>query len=96
MNLVRSRAHYRRAKAHPQLGKEEEALEDARTAALLGDRKAVALYGKLMRGSGSEEDSIASPPMLRDLLQGKNPFLQSATGENAGIGSPASILEPLL
>eukprot|EP00551_Chaetoceros_affinis_P007376 CAMPEP_0203677486 /NCGR_PEP_ID=MMETSP0090-20130426/28380_1 /ASSEMBLY_ACC=CAM_ASM_001088 /TAXON_ID=426623 /ORGANISM="Chaetoceros affinis, Strain CCMP159" /LENGTH=734 /DNA_ID=CAMNT_0050544389 /DNA_START=287 /DNA_END=2487 /DNA_ORIENTATION=+ len=50
---VRARAYHRRAKARLALGDTTGALDDARSAAFLGDRNAVALYGKLMRESGS-------------------------------------------
>lgn len=92
---VIARAHHRRAKAHLKLGNDEEALEDARAAAFLGDRKAVALYGKLMRGSSSEEDDIASPPMLKDLLQGKNPFL-SSPADGADMQTSTHLLKSLM
>ena len=46
---LRARAFHRRAKAQMELGNEVAALEDAREAAFLGDQKAVAFYGKLMR-----------------------------------------------
>lgn len=46
---IRARAGLRRAKARLALGQYEMALHDARTAAFLGDRKAVTLYGQLMR-----------------------------------------------
>ena len=46
---VRARAYHRRAKARLALGDATGALDDARSAAFLGDRNAVALYGKLMR-----------------------------------------------
>ena len=116
---IRSRAHHRRAKAYLHLGQDDEALQDARAAAFLGDRKAVALYGKLMRGNsntnnnnhyhgsegggGATIDELASPPMLNDLLQGRNPFLansndlsqgnsmllESLLSKSSGIGMPA-------
>ena len=56
----RARALHRRAKAEWELGNTEQALEDARAAAFLGDRKAVALYGKLMRESRGSSGSIGS------------------------------------
>jgi len=46
---VRARAYHRRAKARLALGDTEGALEDAKAASFLGDQKAVALYGRLMR-----------------------------------------------
>jgi hypothetical protein len=48
---LRARAFHRRAKAYLQLHQNELALADARSAAFLGDTKAVALYGTLMRES---------------------------------------------
>ncbi len=103
---IRSRAHHRRAKAYLHLGRDDEALQDARAAAFLGDRKAVALYGKLMRGnsnnnsgSGNTNNSglsigdMASPPMLNDLLQGKNPFLSNSNDLSQG---NSMLLESLL
>ena len=75
---VRARALYRRSKAYVGLDRPEEALQDARSAAFLGDRKAVALYGKLMRELGGTSDTWDSsgthPAMLNDLFSGKNPF----------------------
>jgi Tfp pilus assembly protein PilF len=64
---VRARAYHRRAKAKLGLEDDVGALQDARSAAFLGDRKAVALYGRLMRESspsssnGSPFESILSP-----------------------------------
>lgn len=52
---VRARAYHRRAKARLALDDTTGALEDAKAAAFLGDRNAVALYGKLMRESGSHQ-----------------------------------------
>jgi tetratricopeptide (TPR) repeat protein len=88
---IRAKAYHRRAKAHLYLGHDEEALQDARSAAFLGDHKAVTLYGKLMRGN-SKYDDLASPPLLNDLLQGKNPFLStsSSTGEGSSSMSASS------
>lgn len=91
---IRSRAHHRRAKAHLNLGNHDEALQDARAAAFLGDRKAVALYGQLMRGNSGTVDELASPSMLNDLLQGRNPFLSANSNEKAH-GNPM-LLESLL
>lgn len=88
---IRARALHRRSRAKLGLGLEEEALLDARQAAFLGDRKAVALYGKLMRqNSGGSESS------LQDLLQGggSNPFLSS--GDAPPSSSSSALLESLL
>ena len=59
---IRARALHRRAKAYLCLDKESEALQDARSAAFLGDRRAVALYGKLMRNTGSSSDDDSFSP----------------------------------
>jgi len=104
---IRARAHHRRAKAYLGLvdddnnnnKHEEEALQDARAAAFLGDRKAVALYGKLMRGNTANEaadDSVASPPMLNDLLQGKNPFLPTSSSSDASSDASSLLLQSLM
>lgn len=54
---IRARAHHRRAKARLALNDLDGALEDARSAAFMGDRNAVQLYGRLMReGSGMAGD----------------------------------------
>ncbi len=70
---LRARAFYRRAKAELELGDTAAALQDARSAAFLGDSKAVALYGKLMRESstGSSEtlDISGSNALLESLLK---------------------------
>lgn len=59
---VRARALYRRAKAYTGLDENDQALQDARAAAFLGDRRGVALYGQLMRESptGSSSSSLLS------------------------------------
>jgi tetratricopeptide (TPR) repeat protein len=78
---IRARALHRRSRAKLGLGLEDGALQDARSAAFLGDRKAVALYGKLMR-----HDSSSSDPSLQDMFQGGNPFMATA-GAGAGAGA---------
>lgn len=78
---IRARALYRRAKAKLGLKDTVGALEDARSSAFLGDRKAVAMYGTLMRDDPKTLPSVGedtSPPMLQDLFQGKNPFMPSS------------------
>lgn len=57
---VRARALYRRAKAYSGLEEHDLALQDARSAAFLGDRRGVALYGQLMRESPGA--SLSSSP----------------------------------
>jgi tetratricopeptide (TPR) repeat protein len=61
---VKARAYHRRAKAKLGLGDTAGALQDARSAAFLGDGKAVALYGKLMRESSASDISSALNPLL--------------------------------
>jgi hypothetical protein len=86
---LRARAFHRRAKAQLELGESTAALQDARSAAFLGDRKAVALYGKLMRESspaGSSSSSILS---------------SSAVGESSmssadSVAASSALLESLL
>jgi len=58
-SAVKSRAYHRRAKSKLALNDLEGALSDARSAAFLGDRGAVALYGKLMR-----QESKTNSPFL--------------------------------
>jgi hypothetical protein len=65
-----ARAYYRRAKAYhlssnanANAKNTERVLADARRAAFLGDKKAVAFYGQLMR-SESETTSASSSPLL--------------------------------
>ena len=63
---ARGRAYHRRAKARLALGDSTGALEDAKTAAFLGDRNAVSLYGRLMReasgdgGGGGTSETLSS------------------------------------
>ena len=89
---VRARAYHRRAKAKLGLEDASGALQDARSAAFLGDRKAVALYGKLMRQSSSSanlmnQNNVGDTP---------SPF-ESMFGGNNGSGSSSSaLLESLL
>lgn len=58
--MIRARAHHRRAKALVALGDTDEALVDARSAAFLGERKAVTFYGKLLRDTGGSDSSFLS------------------------------------
>lgn len=90
---IRARALHRRSRAKLGLGLEEDALQDARSAAFLGDRKAVALYGKLMRQDSSNES-------LQDLFQGGgggvNPFQSPAAATGDSSFSSSALLESLL
>jgi tetratricopeptide (TPR) repeat protein len=54
--MFRARAYHRRAKAKLALEDTDGALMDARSAAFLGDRKAVTFYGKLLRETGGHSD----------------------------------------
>ena len=63
-SLIRARAHHRRAKARLALNDFDGALDDARSAAFMGDRNAVQFYGRLMRegsfGSSGSSEALAS------------------------------------
>ncbi|KAK1742350.1 hypothetical protein QTG54_006915 [Skeletonema marinoi] len=88
---IRARAHHRRAKARLALGDLDGALEDARSAAFMGDRNAVQFYGRLMReGSatttGAELSSSPSSPM--GMGGGSNPFLDGMLGGMGGNTNP--------
>ena len=65
---VRARAFHRRAKAKLGLGDSTGALQDARSAAFLGDRKAVALYGRLMRDPSSSSSSMEQNTFQSSIL----------------------------
>ena len=78
--MIRARAHHRRAKAKVALGDMDGALLDARSAAFLGDRKAVAFYGKLMRETGS---STSGDPLI-------------PSSSSSSLGDTSSLLESLL
>jgi tetratricopeptide (TPR) repeat protein len=90
---IRARAHHRRAKAYQAMGDTSSALQDARAAAFLGDRKAVALYGKLMRNDNSAGGSSSS---LSDLLGGGTGTGRGSAGDLdmgslfAGLDTPPS------
>jgi hypothetical protein len=58
--IFRARAYHRRAKAKLALEDTEGALIDARSAAFLGDRKAVTFYGKLLRETGGQSEPLSS------------------------------------
>lgn len=72
-SAVRARAYHRRAKAKLALEDQVGALEDARSAAFLGDRKAVALYGRLMRGNSSSALSAGGAPSVGGLASSNIP-----------------------
>jgi tetratricopeptide (TPR) repeat protein len=81
---AKARAFHRRAKAKLGLGDTEGALADARSAAFLGDRKAVALYGRLLRS----QDPSAGIAGGMDA----NPFWlsQSQDSSSSSLGSSMS------
>ncbi|KAL7462513.1 hypothetical protein ACHAXS_002894 [Conticribra weissflogii] len=88
--IIRARAHHRRAKARLALGDLDGALDDARSAAFMGDRNAVAFYGRLMReGSGAGEKvdgGVGSSPLGWGNGMGgpsANPFLDGILGGNS-------------
>jgi hypothetical protein len=88
---------YRRARAKLSLDDSDGALEDARSAAFLGDRKAVALYGTLMRRdmpSNIEDedggDGSTQSALMKELLQGQ------ATGSSSLSEPMPALLSSLL
>lgn len=99
---VRARAHHRRAKARLALGDTSGALDDARSAAFLGDRNAVTLYGKLMRQTtttdSSNFDSGDFSMMMDQLNNNSNnnpfasPFLSSPSDDAGGNALLQSLL----
>jgi len=100
---VRARAFHRRAKARLALGDSVGALDDSRSAAFLGDRNAVALYGRLMREQptgGSAHDSnddggggntigdlFSSSSALDSLFSGGTPSLGTNGSNNSNSNS---------
>ena len=82
---IRARAHHRRAKARLALGDLDGALEDARSAAFMGDRNAVQFYGRLMR-EGSAGAELSPSPM--GMGAGSNPFLDGMLGGMGGNTNP--------
>lgn len=87
---IRARAHHRRAKARLALGDLDGALEDARSAAFMGDRNAVQFYGRLMReGSGAATGESSNTGGFGGLPFG----LSEGSG---GGGSSNSFMEGLL
>lgn len=80
---IRARAHHRRAKARLALGDLDGALEDARSAAFMGDRNAVQFYGRLMR-EGSATANSGSTGDLSSHMGGSNPILEGFLGGMGG------------
>lgn len=85
---VRARALYRRAKAYTGLEEHGLALQDARSAAFLGDRRGVALYGQLMRESPAASSSSS--------LSSASPFLSSGGSPMDDLASSSALFESLL
>eukprot|EP00984_Skeletonema_dohrnii_P029735 scaffold20605_cov110-Skeletonema_dohrnii-CCMP3373.AAC.9 len=88
---IRARAHHRRAKARLALGDLDGALEDARSAAFMGDRNAVQFYGRLMReGSATTTGAelSSSPSSSMGMGGGSNPFLDGMLGGMGGNTNP--------
>eukprot|EP00585_Thalassiosira_rotula_P006597 CAMPEP_0196134194 /NCGR_PEP_ID=MMETSP0910-20130528/3152_1 /TAXON_ID=49265 /ORGANISM="Thalassiosira rotula, Strain GSO102" /LENGTH=884 /DNA_ID=CAMNT_0041394043 /DNA_START=266 /DNA_END=2920 /DNA_ORIENTATION=+ len=95
---IRARAHHRRAKARLALGDLEGALEDARSAAFMGDRNAVQFYGRLMREGSGAASSSSGESMPNNGGFGNLPFgLSEGPGaRGAGTSSSNSFLEGML
>ena len=102
---VKARAYHRRAKAKLALEDSSGALQDARSAAFLGDRRAVAFYGKLMRESSPFGNGDGGGDSSSSALQGlaNSPsasLLESMLGKSSDSSSaggmpdfnPASLL----
>jgi hypothetical protein len=96
---IRARAYYRRAKAYhlsddahhnTTTTNTERVLADARRAAFLGDKKAVAFYGQLMRSSagGSEAMEASSAAAM-----GSHPFL-AAPSNRPNVNPLSSFFAP--
>jgi len=102
-SLIRARAHHRRAKARLALNDLDGALDDARSAAFMGDRNAVQFYGRLMReGSGAVDGSTGlggsgmSSPFGSDGSSGdsSNPFLEGMLQSMGGTNNNQHPLMP--
>jgi len=99
---VRARAYHRRAKARLAFGDTTGALDDAKSASFLGDRNAVALYGKLMRESGTTSNMFGGSSGegsglgdLNSLFSSSSPldslFSGLGSGQDSSVGnSPQS------
>ena len=99
-NVLVARAFHRRAKAYVELDRTEDALRDARSAAFLGDRKAVALYGKLLRDHPTAAGGMSGDPSNSPFgVGGSSEFsdsssfldlLMGASGSNAAAAAAAA------
>jgi len=96
---VRARALYRRARARMALHQLSEAKQDARSAAFLGDTKAVDLYGQLLRdntsGDVSSSSSMTSMPDFSSLGGFGAPSPAGADAPDSA-GNEANLLSALL
>lgn len=107
---IRARAHHRRAKARLVLGDLDGALEDARSAAFMGDRNAVQFYGRLLRegsgaaGGGGDSALSSTGGFPFGLSEGSgvgggtssNPFLEGILGGLGGSGGSGSLMDALM
>ena len=101
-SLIRARAHHRRAKARLALNDLDGALDDARSAAFMGDRNAVQFYGRLMReGSGAVDSStgfggsgMSSPFGDGSSGDSSNPFLEGMLQSMGGTNNNQHPLMP--
>ena len=103
-SLIRARAHHRRAKARLALNDLDGALDDARSAAFMGDRNAVQFYGRLMReGSGAVDAStgglggsggMSSQFGSSDTGDSSNPFLEGMLQSMGGTNNNQHPLMP--
>ncbi|KAL9179333.1 hypothetical protein ACHAXT_008623 [Thalassiosira profunda] len=88
---IRARALHRRAKARLALDDLDGAVEDARSAAFLGDRNAVQFYGRLLRegaGAAAEESATSLSPFGSSEGGASNPFLRGMLEGMQGTGNP--------
>lgn len=74
---ARARAFHRRARARLALGDSSGALDDARSAAFFGDRKAVSFYGRLMREMAG--GTAKSSSQISQWMGSSDPFAVSAS-----------------
>lgn len=88
---IRARALHRRAKARLALDDLDGAVEDARSAAFLGDRNAVQFYGRLLRegaGAAAGESATSLSPFGSSEGGASNPFLGGMLEGMQGRGNP--------
>jgi hypothetical protein len=93
---LRARAFHRRAKAYLEMEEVEMALADARAAAFLGDRKAVALYGRLMRSTSSTSGASASSMLSFENLFASSADMESSSSDSLSSNPSSALLQSLL